>query len=173
MNLMILSLDESSPSFTDYLVAEWHERSGAISPDGRWVAYSSNESGTWEVYARRLRDSGGQVQVSSGGGMHPRWAPDGTAIYYTAPPGTAIWYHPSILRSEIVSGENLQAGTPEVVFQGYSLAAISAYGGANFDIHPDGTRFLMVQPMDEIRVERSGTYLVTGWFEELHRRARQ
>jgi Tol biopolymer transport system component len=172
INLVVLSPDQGSSSLRPYLGADWHEMAGAISPDGRWVAYSSNESGTWEVYVRRLSDAGGQVRVSSGGGFGPRWAPDGTAIYYVyVAPGGAGSTDREIRRSAVRSGASFQAGPPGIAFRGPFLTSQSVFPAANFDLHPDGSRLLVVQPVGEAVSTQPTVYLVANWFGELRRRA--
>ena len=65
-----------------FLRTPFNERRAHVSPDGRFVAYESNESGRWEVYIRAFADSGSKTQVSTAGGIEPRWRPDGTEIFY-------------------------------------------------------------------------------------------
>jgi hypothetical protein len=60
------------------------ETQGQFSPDGHWLAYTSNESGRDEVYVRPFPDAGGKYQVSTGGGSQPRWRPDGKELFYVA-----------------------------------------------------------------------------------------
>ena len=67
------------------LQTPFDETSGQFSPDGRWVAYQSNESKTMQIYVRPFPGSGGQWQVSTEGGSQPRWGPDGKELFYVAP----------------------------------------------------------------------------------------
>jgi len=68
-----------------FLSTPFNEQGGVFSPDGRWVAYQSNESGRDEIYVRPFPGPGGQWQVSTAGGSDPRWRPDGKELYYLAP----------------------------------------------------------------------------------------
>ena len=69
-----------------YLVTAFNERQAQFSPDGKWVAYSSTESGNVEVYVRPFpASSGGKWLVSNGGGNQPRWRPDGKELFYITP----------------------------------------------------------------------------------------
>jgi Tol biopolymer transport system component len=66
------------------------ERSPLWSPDGRWMAYASDESGRWEVYVGKFPGGGGRLQISAGGGVEPRWRPDGKELFYVSPDGTLM-----------------------------------------------------------------------------------
>ena len=87
------------------------ERAGQFSPDGRWVAYHSNESGPYEVYVRSFPGPGGQQQVSTSGGIQARWSSDGHELYYIAPDGTLMAV-PITMK-----GAALEPGTPVALFQ--------------------------------------------------------
>ena len=67
---------------TPYLQTEFDEQHGRFSPDGKWVAYTSNESGRQEVYVQSFPVSGAKFQISSGGGREPHWRKDGTELFY-------------------------------------------------------------------------------------------
>lgn len=144
------------------------ETNGAISPpDGRWLAYTSNESGNWDVYVRPFRDleRGARSTVSTGGGTQPRWAPNGRELFYLSPRN-------EMMSVRVGSGETWSAGTPEKLFDA------SAYfvGGPlnpfyNFDVAKDG-RFLMIKPVAESSSEANRStnlIVVQHWFEEVKR----
>ena len=84
MDLWVLSVD-GEPKPVPFLATDFDERSGQFSPDGRWVAYESNESGRYEIYVRGFPQTGGKWLVSVAGGTQPRWRRDGREIYYVAP----------------------------------------------------------------------------------------
>lgn len=98
------------------LQTPFNERWGAFSPDGRWIAYESDESGRYEVYVRAFvaPDAsaapavGGQWQISTEGGMTPAWSPDGQELYYLDPAGNLV------AASLIVTGDMVEVGAPEV-----------------------------------------------------------
>jgi len=167
VDLVLMSGDGASPALRDFLVADWHEVAGAISPDGKWVAYASNESGEYEVYVRRLSDAGGQVRASTAGGFGPRWSRDGAALYYQALRSA----DPAVFRVAVRSGDGFQAATPQIVFQGSFLPSPATFASANFDIHPDGSRLVIVQPVGGRTLEQRRVYLLANWFDELRRRA--
>jgi eukaryotic-like serine/threonine-protein kinase len=70
-----------------FLTSKANQTNGQISPDGKWLAYASDESGTWEIYVTSFPNAAGKWQVSRGGGTEPRWRGDGKEIYYLAPSG--------------------------------------------------------------------------------------
>lgn len=73
-----------------YRQTPFNEHHGHLSPDGRWMAYASDESGRWEVYIGEFPGRGGHWQISAGGGVEPRWRPDGKELYYVSPDGTLM-----------------------------------------------------------------------------------
>ena len=108
-----------------------------LSPDQRWVAYTSAGTGQFEVFVRGTHDSDRVWQVSDGGGEEPTWSPDGTELYYRA--GSA-WFVVSVTATD-----TLELDAPELLFRG----SFRNPGGHSYDIHPDGQRFLMLQSKHE------------------------
>jgi Tol biopolymer transport system component len=106
------------------------EKGARFSPDGRWIAYYSNESGSREVYLRPVGEAGERVRVSSGGGTMPRWRRDGRELYYVASDGTIMHVPLSI------AGGRMQPGAAEVMFRVDGVLR-------DFDAAPDGQRFLL------------------------------
>jgi len=112
------------------------EKNGQISPDGKWVAYASEESGTWEIYATSFPGAAGKWQISRGGGGEPRWRGDGKEIFYVAPSG--------MLMAVPVNGETTFAsGTPVPLFQVHGRSPISSTDIFTYDVAKDGKRFLV------------------------------
>ncbi|MEX2182043.1 MAG: protein kinase [Gemmatimonadaceae bacterium] len=108
----------------------------AISPDGQWVAYVSNESGRNEVYVRRLANPGaGRTQVSVDGGEEPRWAPSGREIFFRSGRG-------EMLVTAVTLGARFEARERRVLFRSPSMGADAYHYG--YDVARDGQRFLMV-----------------------------
>jgi dipeptidyl aminopeptidase/acylaminoacyl peptidase len=109
---------------------------GRFSPDGRWIAYVSNESGKNEISVRPFDAAAGvagePVIVTSGGGRTPLWRGDGKELFYVAPDGTAT-------AVEVTAGTAFHAATPKPLFQVPS-------GVLFWDVSPDGARFLMPAP---------------------------
>jgi Tol biopolymer transport system component len=105
---------------------------GKVSPDGHWIAYHSDETGTIEVYVRPYRRPGPQSQMTTGGGRGPLWAPDGRSLFYSA--------HGSIYRIDVsLLGEMVRAGNPRRLFA-MEVNPDASYG--DLDLDPSGTRFL-------------------------------
>jgi Tol biopolymer transport system component len=117
----------------------YDERGAKFSPDGRWVAYVSRESGADEVYARTFPGPGGQLQISTGGGVQPRWSRDGRELFYLEPSGMLM----SVSLSTAAGG--LVPGMPKPLFQTRMLGLAN---DTEYDVAPDG-RFLVNAPVNE------------------------
>ena len=134
----------------------------SVSPDGRWLAYASDESGSWEVYVQPFPDGGAKWQVSGGGGSQPRWRRDSREIYYVNPAGdmTAVTVNAA-------STFDIGARTP--LFR-TRVGAMLAPFRINYDVAPDGQRFLINSPLPDADPTR--VTLVLNWESELGGRAR-
>jgi eukaryotic-like serine/threonine-protein kinase len=121
---------------TRLLNGKGSEENGQFSPDGKWVAYASDESGSWEIYVTSFPGAAGKWQVSRGGGSEPRWRGDGKEIFYIAPSG--------MLMAVPVNGETTFAtGQPTPLFQVRGRAPISSTDVFSYDVAKDGKRFLV------------------------------
>lgn len=109
---------------------------GQISPDGKWIAYSSVESGDWEIYVTTFPGAAGKWQVSHGGGTEPRWRGDGKEIFYLGPNGMMTAAAVSTLGT-------FSTGSPVSLFQFHGRAAISSTDVFSYDVTKDGKRFLV------------------------------
>jgi serine/threonine-protein kinase len=136
------------------------EQNPEISPDGRWMAYNSEESGRNEVYVRPFPDvERGRWQVSTTGGTEPMWARSGRELFFRN--GGALMAAPLQL------GANFAAGTPRVLFQG---AYARPPGGRTYDVSPDGRRFLMMKEgTSGTGAPQAQVILVQNWLQELKR----
>src|SRR4029453_5598098 len=127
------------PTFGDrkpypLLQSEFGELWARFSPDGRWVAYVSNETGGQEVYVQEFQGSGGKVLVSTGGGNRPSWRGDGKELFYIS--------GGKLMAVDVkVVGSNFEAGVPRVLFE------IPRSDG--FEVSGDGQRFLIPVPVEE------------------------
>ena len=138
------------------LVAGLRPRLPTVSPNGRWLAYSSEESGRAEVYVRPFPDTKAfKRQVSVAGGVAPRWSRDGRELFF-------IDESRSMVAAPIASGETLAVGEPKRLFDA------SAYNLTNvlFDVAPDG-RFLMIRPVGAAAGHPGELVLVENFFQEL------
>jgi serine/threonine-protein kinase len=142
-----------------FLNTSFSEFSGAFSPDGRWLAYDSDESGTYEVYVRPFPGPGGKWQVSTGGGQDPVWSRNGKELFYWA--GEQIW-----VASYAVLGDSFRAEKPRA----WSPGRVPwRAGSTRFDPHPDGKRFAVVAAAEETEVRRDKVVFITNFFDELRR----
>jgi len=113
-----------------------NETNGQISPDGKWVAYASDESGNWEVYVTSFPGAAGKWQVSRGGGTEPRWRGDGKEIFYMSPSGV-------LMAVPVGSDQGFTTGAPAPLFQIHGRAPISSTDAFTYDVTKDGKRFLV------------------------------
>jgi eukaryotic-like serine/threonine-protein kinase len=131
---------------TPYLVTAFNEGQAKFSPDGHWVAYTSNESGVKEVYVQPFPvSSGGKWVVSNGGGSQPRWSRDGKEIFYFAPDSMLMEV------SATSTGGTFQPSVPKPLFRAVILGGTGGGPGVawRWDISPDGKRFLMNTALEE------------------------
>ncbi len=129
---------------------------GQISPDGRWLAWTSDESGRYEVYVAPFPQGGAHVQVSRAGGTQPRWRPSGGELFFKTPDNTL-----TAVPIETDSG-TFAVGAPVPLFQ------IVEFLGWTYDVSADGERFLVREPLGERGV--SPITLLTDWATLLERR---
>jgi len=137
---------------------EFNEGQGQFSPDGRWIAYVSDESGKFEIYVQPFplnSGGGGRWMVSSGGGAEPHWRRDGKALYYLGTSGRTL------METEIASGPVFKAGVPHALFDA-PLAVAGNLNASRWDIAPDGQRFLTITnpPGDAVS---SSINMVLNW----------
>ena len=138
-----------------FLKTPFQEAVPVVSPDGKYVAYLSNESGRNEVYVQSFPGPGGKWQISNVGGQEPRWRSDGRELYYRAP-------DQKIMAAEIHPGDAFTAGIPRALFQGRFDMSIARN---RFLATADGKRFLTVAPLG--REAMTPTTVVLNWFAEL------
>jgi eukaryotic-like serine/threonine-protein kinase len=139
-----------------FLQSTSNEILGRFSPDGHWIAYVSNESGTEEVYVVPFPGPGGKWQISTAGGRAPLWTRGGREIVYQAPGD-------EIMAVEVKSTPTFQAGVPKALFK----ANLRQPPGAQFDVTPDGERFLVnLRPGDQMA---DPVTLVQNWAADRNR----
>ncbi len=115
-----------------------YEGQSQLSPDGRWIAYSSDESGTHEVYVQTFPTPGSKVQISTGGGRQPRWRHDEKELYYIAADG-------KLMAVDVKAGSTLEASIAKPLFQ----TGIGVAGFRNlYVVSGDGQRFLIITPVE-------------------------
>ena len=156
-NMDIFILDLKSRELRPFSATRFQEWGSAFSPDGRWIAYTSDESGQYEVYVQPWPPTGGKWQVSTtaGGNEEPVWSRNGRELFYR---NGRRW-----MAVPISTLPGFSSGAPQVLFQGDYINV----SGLEYDVSPDGRRFLVLQP-----VEASGPtelHVVINWFDELKR----
>lgn len=107
-----------------------------FSPDAKWVAYSSNESGRWEVYVTSFPDARGKWQVSTNGGEQPRWRRDGKEIYFLSADA-------KLMAASVDTKTEFESGTPTVLFQTDPRERVATTEVTTYDLSRDGQRFLV------------------------------
>jgi serine/threonine-protein kinase len=161
-DLYMLQLD-SEGKVLPLLNAPYDEHNGEVSPNGRWLAYQSNEDGSDEIYVRtfpNVRDR--RTKISTGGGTRPAWARNGRGLFYLMVDRTMVTMP---IRPD-ASGR-LSAGTPTSLFQGAYFVTQAA---RTYDVSPDGSRFLMIKSAaPSINSPAVQLVVVQHWFEELKR----
>ena len=137
------------------LVSRADEKEPRISPDSKWLAYVSDESGREEVYVRTLAPGGGRVPVSAGGGGEPLWSADGRRLFYR--------HGSKLMAATIATSPTLSVTKRDDIFD---IAFATDPYHPNYDVFADGKRFVMVQPLESSR----STVIVVNFVEELKRR---
>jgi len=124
-----------------------------FSPDGKWVAYESDETARNEIYVVPYPGPGGKSQVSSEGGMRPRWNRNGRELFFRN--GNKL------MAVEVESGAAFRAGAPHMLFEKVS---------SDYDAAPDGRRFLMLKSAAGAAGKASELHVILNWFDDLRRR---
>jgi eukaryotic-like serine/threonine-protein kinase len=115
---------------------QFNERNPQFSPDDRWVAYNSDESGRNEIYVSPFSRRAEKHQISLNGGSGPRWRQDGKGIFYAA-------YDGQLMEADVrISAENAEVGTVRPVF-----TRVLGTGGYTYDVSADGQRVLAAMPL--------------------------
>jgi Tol biopolymer transport system component len=149
------------PTFGDrkpfpFLQTPFNESRAVFSPDGRWVAYQSNESGRPEIYVQAFPEPSGKWQVSSSGGVEPYWSDDGKQLYYAD-----LASH--VMAVDAGGSENFEAGVPRPLFQATVQTGLPTR--SHYVPTRDGQRFLILAPL--AREALTPTTVVVNWFADL------
>ena len=148
---------DSPQAVQPLLTSNFDERNLGLSPDGRWLAYVSNETGTNEVYVRKPQATSARWRVSPNGGIEPRWARTGELFFRARDP---------VFVSRVELGAEPRVGAPRGLFAGQFESSVNE---PLWDVSPDGTRFVMVRTVAGGEAGRIGLFL--NWVD--HWRARQ
>jgi hypothetical protein len=143
------------------------EGSPKFSPDGRWLAYCSNESGKPQVYVQAFPGPGAKTQISDDGGTDPVWKRNGGELFYRN--------GDSMMAVAVSPAPTFTAGRPHELWRGHYSHGMSSSCGppgatsSNYDVTADGKRFLMVKDDDQDRAASKQIVVVLGWADELRR----
>ena len=159
-DLMLLDLE--ARQFRPLIQTRFNERFGRFSPDGKWLAYSSDESGRDEIYVQPFPSLNARVQVSTDGGVQPVWSLDGSELFYRAAQ--------NVIAATVKSRAPLTFAPPRVLFAD-RFERPQAAGHVSYDVAPDG-RFLMIAAPEGRAGHQSEIHVVLNWFEELRRLAK-
>ena len=156
-DIIALSVDKGTAA--NVIASRFNEDAPQLSPDGHWLAYLSDLSGSLNLYIEPFPPTGAKYQVSTGGGFQPRWRRDGKELFYRTSDDRLV----SVTVN--ATSQGLQISTPTPLFQ-IRLAAAAGSGGFQYDISPDGQKFLMnVSKIEGVKP----ITLVTNWTAELKR----
>ncbi|MDA2924703.1 hypothetical protein MYX65_08625, partial [Acidobacteria bacterium AH-259-L09] len=139
-----------------FLATQFNESQAMFSPDGRWIAFTSDRSGQDEIYLKAYPGPGGLVPISTDGGTQPVWARNGKELFYRNADKMMV--------VSIQTEPTFKAETPKLLFEGEYSYSVPSYT-SNYDVTPDGQRFLMIKESQEV----SQLTIVLNWFEELKR----
>ncbi len=144
-----------------FLKASYEETAPKFSPDGKWLAYCSDESGRWEIYVQPYPSPGGKWEISTDGGQEPVWNPRGGELFYHS--GSKL------MAVDIETESGFSADKPRMLFEGPYLPTVvtSPY----YDVSPDGQWFLMLKPIESQAAAPTEINIVLNWFEELKQQA--
>ena len=137
----------------------------AFSPDGRWLAYYSDEGGTDQVFVRAFPDRGGEWQISENGGSYPNWSRNGRELFFRTADGQIA------VASYTVRGDSFVADKPRMWSE--KRLANTLGNGSNYNLAPDGKRLVVFMPAtaSEAQDARSQVIFLENFFDELRRKA--
>jgi len=136
-DLWVATFDKETVKEEPYLQSQYDERQGQFSPDGRFIAYISDESSNqFHVYVQSFPAGRGKFQVSAGPGVQPRWRPDGKELFYVSMEGT-------LMAVEVKTSPGFEVGAPKPLFPARVAALGTGYFSFNYDVAADGKRFLV------------------------------
>ena len=147
------------------LQTSFDERHPMFSPDGRWLAYTSNESGTFQVYVRAFPGTGGRWQISNGGGSFPVWSHNGRELFFRSTDNRIM------VVAYTAKGDSIVADQPRV-WSDKHIADYGIVGNGSYDLAPDGKRVAALMPVEapEAQQARSHVVFLMNFFDELRRK---
>jgi len=158
-DLWFITLPELKPRL--FLKAVSVIMNGQFSPDGKWVAYASNESGKWQVYVTSFPEAQGKWQISTEGGEQPRWRGDGKELFYLSPES-------KMMAAPVTTGVKFDSGPPVALFQAAPRHGHSLLDQFVYDVSRDGQRFLINTQVKNAEMEP--ITIVLNWDAELKKK---
>jgi len=142
----------------EYIKGPGVVRNAQFSPDGKFVAYASNETGDWEVYVSPFPEASSKWMVSQGGGAEPRWRADGKELFYVSPEG-------KLMVAGVKLGTSFESMTPVALFQTRRRQEISSQDVFSYTVSQDGSKFLFNTLLEQR--EAPPLSIVLNWEAEL------
>jgi Tol biopolymer transport system component len=141
------------------------ERHPAFSPDGHWLAYASNESGTYQVYVRAFPDKGGKWQISNAGGVYPEWSSNGHELFFRGDDNRIM------VAAYAAKADSFVPDKPRV-WSDKQLANFGAVGTSNYDLAPDGKRIAALVPVETAEGQKAQSHVIflMNFFDEVRRK---
>jgi Tol biopolymer transport system component len=148
-----------------FLQTSSDERHSFFSPDGRWLAYTSDESGSFQVYVRAFPDKGGKWQISNNGGAYPTWSRNGRELFFRTDDNRIM------VADYTVKGDSFTAGKLRA-WSERKLANFGLVGVQNYDLAPDGKRIAAIMPAEAVEAQAAPNHVVflMNFTDELRRR---
>jgi Tol biopolymer transport system component len=138
------------------IVSSYDEWMASVSPDGRWLAYASNQSGQYEIYLQQYPSLSGKWQVSIEGGYQPKWTPDSKTLYY--------YFNGNVFAATLSGTDPMSISAPKKVLTNFEAVLMDS--GLNVDLFPDGKKFLLtIAPDGESASQQINVIL--NWDTEL------
>jgi hypothetical protein len=125
---------------------EFTEAFPAVSPDGHWVAFASDQSGQSDIYVKRINEPGDEIRISQGGGTEPAWAPNGHELFYR----TLGDSEPQLVAAELQMRPTLGVVSRRALFSLADIVTTNPH--ANYDVAPDGKTFVTVRRTPATRI---------------------
>jgi serine/threonine-protein kinase len=150
-----------------FLQSQSEDRFEAFSPDGRWLAYSSNESGTFQIYVRAFPDKGGKWQISNAGGTLPAWSRNGHELFFHTADGRTV-----MVAAYTTKGDSFVADKPRVWSEKQLSGGVGGMLVPNYDLAPDGKRIAALMPVEapEAQASQSHVIFLENFIDELKRK---
>jgi len=147
-----------------FLQTQAEDRDPSFSADGRWIAYSSSESGTFQIYVRAFPDKGGKWQISNSGGGYPMWSRNGRELFFETLDNRIM------VAAYAVKGDSFVADKPQLWYEKPLTGAVNV--SKNVDLAPDGKRIVALMPVQTAEGQKAQNHVIflENFFDEVRRR---